>query len=115
MLSLFFIACGKNDDDLLCFSFDIRQCQTDLFANEISENDEIGLRESKMHAWLKSNDIDVENVKLVINFHDAVCEACDVCPQGDRYYIKYNSNGNSSFSDSLKLLNFSEENCGDFF
>lgn len=115
-IAIFFaIAC--NDDcehpiDSACYSFDIRQCQTDLFADEIPETDSKSERETKMKNWLKDQDVFVENINLVIGFHEAVCEACHVCPQGDRYFIQVF--GTAEFS-TLELLNLEEEACCDIF
>lgn len=116
ILFISFLSCGDDDcsklNDSECISFDIRQCQTDLFADEIDENGSQEERENQMTAWLLENSIDVENVKLELNFHEAVCEACDVCPQGDRYFIQYSL---GSSLESLNLLNVTSEDCCDLF
>ncbi|NNE25794.1 MAG: hypothetical protein HKN09_03025 [Saprospiraceae bacterium] len=115
-LGLFITGCGGEDCDQLidtgCYSFDIRQCQTDAFANVVSENDNVVKREEDLKQWMENQGLFIEDVKLVTNFHEVVCEACHVCPQGDRYYIKLMF---QPALDSLDLLNLEEADCCDHF
>jgi len=109
-------ACEEDDCcvvlDTECYSFDIRQCQTDAFADSISENETLEVRESKMHEFLSEKGYAVLEVKLIENFHEAVCEACDSCPQGDRYYIRVNVQpDNTKSAERLRLLSFESDDC----
>ena len=111
------MACDCKEDcsilaDAYCFSFDIRQCQTDIFASLIPESDSKKNREQKMSEWLESLNFEVDDVLLELNFHEAVCEACNVCPQGDRYFIQLNKTNNL---DNLNLLNLTTEDCCEIF
>ncbi|MBT8191455.1 MAG: hypothetical protein KJO29_13575 [Bacteroidia bacterium] len=108
-------SCNKDCPQLIdstCYSFDIRQCQTDSFSDAVPETDTRSDREIKMKAWLESKNIFLEKIRLEISFHDAVCEACHVCPQGDRYFIQEFGGGNIY---DLDLLNLAEETCCDIF
>lgn len=111
-----FISC-KDDAccevlDTECYSFDIRQCQTDEFAEKISESATLEERENLIREFLSEEGYAVIELKLTIGFHEAVCEACDSCPQGDRYFIRVNVQPNNlSLAESLRLLNFEVTDC----
>lgn len=116
IFALLLLSCSKTDDeDLKCYSFDIRQCRTDLFADFVSENESLETRESQMKAWLESENYEVKSIKLVEGFHQAVCEACDICPQEDRYFIQIDLEKTDANPDELRLFNYTEEPCGDHF
>ncbi len=100
--------------DLRCFKFDIRQCQMDIFAPMIPESESIESREAKMKIWLESNGARIDKIRLILNYHEAACEACDRCPQGDKYVIMIISTTVPNI-DSLKILNFEEADCCGFF
>ena len=108
--------CGDDDCDQLidtgCFSFDIRQCQTDAFAQFVSENDSVEKRENDLKDWLEDQGVFIDEIKLVTNFHEAVCEACHVCPQGDRYFVQMSFQ--TSLND-LDLLNLEAADCCEHF
>jgi len=109
------ICCDKSDETNTCFSFDIRQCQTDAFASEIPESDSKALRESKMEEWLEEQGLVVEELRLEIGFHNAVCEACHVCPQGDRYFVRLEDDDKLELIDGLELLSLEYLDCSDAF
>ncbi len=116
------ISCGNDDekayclkhDDAYCFSFDIRQCRTDLFAGFVQEDDNIEARQSNMKIWLENQNYKIEDIKLELQVYDAVCQACDVCPTGDRYTVyAYGQKGTAY--DTLNLLSVTTEDCCDIF
>jgi len=115
LTGLAFVSCDKEELESLCYSFDIRQCQSDGFASDVPESDPVDQRESKMKVWLEDSGYEVEEIKLLVNFHDAVCEACDICPQGDRYFIRVKDSEDNPDAEELRLLNFEETPCGDAF
>ncbi len=113
---LFLTACSDKEccvfPDTTCYSFDVRSCSTDLFANAVTEDASIGDREQKMIEWLTTENIEVTEIKLVVGFHEAVCEACDICPMGDRYFIGLFEEISLSKAEKLRLLSFQvEEDC----
>jgi len=115
LLSIVFVAllssCTCSDDtDGQCLSFDVRQCSTDMFAEVVDESGTQSVRELQLQAYLESKGISVNSVTLVEDFHDGVCEACDVCPTGDRYYINI-AEEDASKLDDLRLLNLEETDC----
>ena len=126
LLTVFMFSCKEDpcciQIDFDCYSFDIRQCQTDEFADEIAESESQSLRESLMKSWLTDNGFAVEKVKLEEGFHENVCEACDICPQGDRYYMQvtHDSNINTggdvnvNLAETLRLLSFEVADCSVF-
>lgn len=115
VVTMMFISCGKSDEAQVCFSFDIRQCQTDNFAADIPESDSKEYRENKLKSWLSQQDLDVNDVKLEIAFHDGVCEACHVCPQGDRYFVSLNDEEDLTKAEALELLNYETIDCSEKF
>jgi len=88
-----------------CYSFDVRQCGTDLYASEVLESGSIEEREEMMMSWLEDQGASVVSLKLHKDFHESVCEACDICPQGDRYFVSFSENGIAD-GDKLRLLNY---------
>lgn len=96
-----------------CYSFDIRQCQMDEFATEILLSEPKVTRESKMKDWLQSKGIVVHKIKLQIGYHEMVCQACDICPEQDRYFVQLgDKNGQIN---NLKLLNKETFDCIEVF
>ena len=114
-LGLGFSSCDKEDENLTCISFDIRSCQTDQFAEAVPESDSVSDRESKMKDWLESKGYNVKQIRLHVGFHEAVCEACHVCPQGDRYFVEKEDSDEEINPETLELLSFETLDCGDAF
>ena len=112
ILTIFFYLSCSDDccpDPEFSYGFDIRQCAADLFANDVSETATIEEREADMHQWLANQDVVIGSVTLSVGFYDAVCEACDVCPMGDRYFIKTYNEFTLEKAEELRLLNFKSE------
>lgn len=99
----------KSELVVSCAGFDIRQCQTDKFASQIPETGSKKEREEKMLNWLQTNGVKVAEVSLKLDFHEGVCEACDLCPTHDRYFIRIE--GVIPDISSLRLLNFTPTDC----
>jgi len=118
--ALFLISCNDDKEccvlpDTECFSFDVRQCQSDEFAEQVPENESIEMRENLMLSFLSEKGFAVQQVKLVENFHLAVCEACDICPMGARYFINVNVQSNNlTLGEELRLLSFESDDCSVF-
>lgn len=103
-----------DDSESVCFEFDQRQCAMDDWAELVPLSDSKSERESKMTAYLLLQDIKVKEIDLVINFHEAVCEACGVCPEADRFFIKIPVEDLEKI-EALDLLNGAAVDCNDFF
>ncbi len=119
MLSLYIIngCClfdNFDNEDVICFEFDQRQCGTDEWAELVPITDTKSQREVKMIAYLLSKEIVVQEINLVINFHEAVCEACDVCPEADRFFVKVPLADQQAI-EALELLNGAAVDCNDAF
>ena len=114
-MALIWISCDDNESQDVCFSFDIRQCQTDEFATDVPEAESKSEREENMKLWLGNQGINLTEIKLELNFHQSVCEACDVCPQGDRYFVKIAEETDMSLLSNLDLLNYELLDCSDAF
>lgn len=105
-------ACGCDvDPDRVCYAFDIRQCDTDVFSEDVSIAGSREAREDDLASWLEAQGIDVISVDLVIGFHQVVCEACDVCPQGDRYFIEIMDEFTTDELESFRFLNLDKRRC----
>ncbi len=105
--------CNRNATEKkgICYSFDIRQCQTDLFASAVDVGGEKSARETEMKKWLEGKNIAVSSIELTLNFHEGVCEACDMCPTHDRYFITSSSIISEALSSDLRLLNLERITC----
>lgn len=95
--------------ELTCAGFDIRQCQTDRFAKEVLEYGTRSEREDQMTEWLRSEKINTLAIRLELDHYEVVCEACDMCPTPDRYFIKVD--GPIPELAGLRLLNFTLIDC----
>ena len=114
VFSFLLVSCGE-DKTGVCFSFDIRQCQTDDFAEFVPESDSKSMREDKLKSWMESQGVEIEEVRLSLNFHEAVCEACHVCPQGDRYFVRISDEDDLLAIENLALLSYELLDCNDAF
>lgn len=102
------------NEDAVCYEFDQRQCGTDEWAELVPLNDSNSERETKMKAYLITKGIAVIDVKLDPDFHEAVCEACDVCPEEGRFFVKFVGEDLQEF-EALMLLNSAAIDCKDEF
>lgn len=106
---LLFTACESKEccsfPDELNYSFDIRSCQTDLFSEAVDENGDLETRQSTMISWLEDNDVNVLTLELKLQHLENVCEACNICPTGDRYFFTSYDDLSEPKIESLKLLN----------
>lgn len=104
-----------NCDESTCYGFDIRQCGMDIFSDNITGTSKED-RELQMQQWLFNQNISAD-IHLEEMFYESVCEACQVCPEVDRYFVKIlNSNsGHVERLEELGLFNLELQNCKDYF
>jgi hypothetical protein len=110
-------ACEKtanSNEENLCFYFDQRQCAGDDWAEIISNNTTWKEREEAMQSYLENQNIEVKDFYIEPLFHEAVCEACYVCPEQHRFFIKTEAENKTNL-EALDLLNFGEGDCADLF
>ena len=115
MSSSLFIHCDCrhfNGEEGECYFFDRRQCDGDEWSQLVPIGDSELDQEEKMEKFLESKDIEVIQVNLVTNFHEFVCEACFVCPTGDRFFIEV-AEGQENQLKALELLSFEADDCSD--
>ena len=119
VISIIFFACESKEccdfPPTTCYSFDVRQCQTDLFADAVSEDGTDTDKSKQMNDWLGEKGVNVHNIRVVEDFHTNVCEACDICPVGPRYYIAVYDDVDSSQLNALRLLNLQVADCNTVF
>ena len=99
---------------MYCFSFDERQCRTDPWAENQEFNVDLETLEQEISDYLKDNGVDIVDVEIDPNYHDAVCEACHVCPSGKRIFISTSSDEMQQLN-SIDLLSLEKIECGEVF
>lgn len=98
--------------NLKCYSFDQRQCATDAFGPSLNKLQNPTKKEIHLKEFLERKGLKVHTIKMVEQYHGAVCEACDICPEQHRFFIK--SNHSPEDFSSLNLLNFERIVCNKF-
>jgi len=93
-----------------CYSFDQGQCATDEFASSIDINGTAEDMASQMKSYLESKSLAVTEVKVIKNYHEATCEACGICPEPHRFFVKVPGTQTSLF-EALDLLNAAFTDC----
>ena len=106
------LSCSSESESSICVSFDERQCGTDEW-NTSQPGDDKDLAE-EIGNYFNSMDIEILDIRIDENFHEFVCEACDVCPTGKRIFISIDSAAFQRVSE-LRLLSLESINCGDIF
>jgi len=56
----------------------------------------------------------VNEVLVNFQYYEAVCEACDICPEVHRFYVKISVLDVAKIVE-LDLMNMKEDLCNDFF
>lgn len=105
----FVLSCSDTDEQTLCFGFDIRSCAGDPWLSEETTSDEATLN-SRTTQYLNDQGLEVNKVSIDMGFHEVVCLACVVCPQGPRVFVEINSQDSTVIS-SLSLLNLELSDC----
>lgn len=104
------LACSGGEEEKYCINFDRRQCLGDPWSESVDINAEADAQEDQLKEYLESKGITVYNIKVDLNYHDAVCEACFVCPDGARFFISINEDDESRILD-MDPLNYSQIDC----
>lgn len=110
-------SCNDQDktEDLTCFAFDQRQCGTDVFADGLQGKNGNKEIEKALKKWLEEQGLQVENIHKQDNFYEAVCEACDICPEQHRFFVQIQK-ASLTKAEGLNLLNFEKAiDCSDYF
>ncbi len=108
---MFLLSCGSNDDEAKnCYSFDLRSCAGDVWAKDSPGFDNTQDLLNTIEAYLENQGIKVLSISIDESFHEIVCLACYVCPQGSRVYIS-TSDDNKAKLTALDLLSFSTADC----
>lgn len=113
ILVIAMFSCEDNDESF-CFSFDERQCATDIWKDDMNLSLTEAQKITALTDALQDLGIEVKEVNIDPNFHDAVCEACHVCPTGMRFYVKVSSDPGQKI-ESLELLDYKVEACNSVF
>ena len=104
-------SCSSDDSNEICVSFDERQCNTDEWNANVGDGGELSTR---IMNYLNSLDIEVSQIQIDEDFHEFVCEACDVCPTGPRIFISIDSSDYERIS-GLRLLSLETVTCNSVF
>ena len=104
------VSCGDSEDTATCYSFDERQCSTDPWVP--LDGLPFSL-ESVVTDYLSDQNIEISRILIDPDFHEAVCEACTVCPSGKRIYVDLDTEDISNI-EALNLLNGETADCDVF-
>jgi len=86
---------------------------TDPWAEKIPLDISNLQKRERMMEYLEFKGIETIRVSLKPNFHENVCEACDICPYEHRFFMEINDK-NTLKLKRLKLLNLEECDCKSF-
>ena len=110
VLTLF--SCSDDDKNTICVSFDKRQCMGDPWSSDVDSNADADVQSDQISEYFKSLNIEVENVKVDLDFHQIVCEACFVCPEGPRFFVEAEE-AEILKIEALELLNYNFTDCSE--
>ncbi len=104
---------GNSNVTESCFGFDQRQCQVDEFASLIKGNSQEELF-TAMTTYLGNKGIQLQHIRIDMDHHETVCQACEVCPEHHRYFVSVNPEDSATLQ-SLNLFNLETVSCADYF
>ena len=110
LLTMIFVSCSSEDDNNICVSFDTRQCMGDPWSEEVDRNANAELQSEQLRAYFESQGISVEEISVDLTYHEIVCEACFVCPEGPRIYVEA-TEAESEKLRAMDLLNYTTAVC----
>jgi len=113
LCTLLLVNCSDNDDNDFCLYIDKRQCDRDPWADQVDNNASANVQADQLKQYLESQGINVTDIKIDLNFHEVVCEACFVCPVGPRIFLKTDEVG-TSLIEALDPLNMTIFACSEF-
>lgn len=99
--------CVKEGNTCYELSFDERQCQTDSFLISADTPEE---KFEQAKNYLKQNGITINAARFDPQYLTIVCEACQVCPTGLRFFFEVAASDTSKFS-KLDVLNPETKAC----
>lgn len=97
----------------VCFSFDQRQCQVDEFASSLKGNTQEDLF-TGITSYLTEKGIQLQHIRIDMDHHESVCEACSICPEHHRFFISIKPE-DTTVLRSLDLFNLESVTCADYF
>ncbi len=102
---------GENPES--CFGFDQRQCDVDAFAQLIRGDSQEALF-TGISTYLTNENIDIQHIRIDMDFHEVVCGACEVCPKQHRIFVSIPKEDGAKLQ-ALNLLNLDSIPCDDYF
>ncbi len=110
---LLITSCSENDD-VRCYSFDIRACHADPWVSKGGGSDQtVSDRQAAIKDYLSSQGIVILTIGMDLDYpNEITCRACVVCPEGPRVFIVSKQRDGKKLK-RLELLNFTEDNCID--
>jgi len=113
-LVLLILSCnGQDDDNQICISLDQRQCSGDPWSEAVDSNEDANTQAAQLLEFLLGMGIEVNEIKVDPFFHQAVCEACFVCPDGTRIFLGIKEDQLSQI-EALNSLNLEITDCSIF-
>jgi hypothetical protein len=110
LILMMVVGCNEDDNNIICYEFDQRSCQGDEWGALLSEFNTWEEKLSTLSIYMKGRGINVISLEVDEDFHEVVCLACVVCPDGPRFYMEVEA-GNLEELEKLDLLNFQLSDC----
>ena len=108
--ALMIVGCSQEEKDVQCYEFDQRSCNGDEWGELVTDIENWDERLIIIQNFLEEKGIPILSINVDEDFHEVVCLACVVCPDGPRFYIEVEE-GNREKLENMDLLNFQETNC----
>ncbi len=108
-------ACSSDpQQDTVCISFDMRQCGDNPWLSDAVIPQTAEVHRQGLMDFFDRQDISDYQITIDMQYHEIVCEACFVCPQGPRIYVKL-SIDDAREVERMDLLNYQKVNCTEIF
>jgi len=107
---LIVVGCSEESNNVICYEFDQRSCHGDKWGTLLTEIESWDEKLAKLTTYMESKSINVISLEVDEDFHEVVCLACVVCPDGPRFYMEVEV-GDIEKLEKLDLLNFKQSDC----
>jgi hypothetical protein len=106
LLILLLWSCSNEASSDRCFGFDQRSCDSNPWEKSLVERE----LTAAVTDYLSGVGIVLVSIETDLTYHEVSCQACEVCPDGPRFFIRIEEADIPGFL-SLPLLNIQETDC----
>ncbi len=106
-------SCGDSEEPgpiTGCVAFDERQCDGNDWLTDDVDVTDIVQKINALRLYLDNMSIGTVSISADPNYHEAVCEACFICPEGTRYFMEIDTSFGRAIGQ-LNLLNLQQVPC----